>query len=420
MRILITGARAPACLEWARLLREAGCAVAAADSVAVPLTRFSNCVERWFRLPEPVRGVNEYGAALLAAAERFHADLILPTCEEAFYIAHQRRRLERQCRVFVADFDLMARLHDKHAFAEFSRDLPIAAPPTVLLQSSEAVMQHARRAGDLVFKPVYSRFAARMLIRPSADALQDIRPTPAEPWIAQEFVPGRELCSYSLLQDGRLLAHAAYHPKYRVGRGGGIYLEPVESEPIRGFVRAFGAQTGYTGQVGFDFIESADGCLSVLECNPRATSGIHLLSRQARELASLLQNSAHENPPTGTIDNELCIAPPKLGAGGRSRRHYRRVEQEPLNANGSARMVAVAMVMFAAPGVRSLSGLWEFARDWRGASDIVGSPKDRGPALAQMLGLGEIYLRAMRSGRAPLAAATQDIEWNGSPLGAQP
>ena len=412
MRILITGALAPACLEWARLLRAAGCATAAADSVAVPLTRFSNCVERWFRLPEPVKGVNEYGAALLAAAKRFQADIILPTCEEAFYIAHQKRRLERQCRVFVADFDLMARLHDKHAFAELARDLPISAPPTVLLESSEAVMEHAGRAGDLVFKPVYSRFAARMLIRPRAEALQDIRPTAEEPWVAQEFVPGTELCSFSLLRDGRLLAHAAYHPKHRVGRGSGIYLYPVESEPIRGFVRAFGALTGYTGQVGFDFIESDGGALRVLECNPRATSGIHLFQNQARGLVSLLCPSHPELPPIAPTSSGEGIASPKSLA--------EEVEAEPLNANGSARMVAVAMVMFAAPGIRSLSGLREFARDWRGASDIVGSPKDRGPGFAQMLSLGEIYFRAMRSGRAPLAAATLDIEWNGSPLGAQP
>lgn len=387
MRILITGARAPACLEWARLLRKAGCAIAVADSVAVPLTRYSACVDRWFRIPEPVRGVNEYGESLLAAARRFQADCILPTCEEAFYIAHQKRRLEQQCRVFVAEFDLMARLHDKGAFAEFSRDLPLSAPPTIRLQSVEELMQQAGCSRDLVFKPVYSRFAARTLIRPMPEELRMLRPSVDEPWIAQRFVSGRELCSYSLLKEGRLLAHTCYHPKFRVGLGAGIYLDPVESDPIRSYLQAFGRMTGYTGQAGFDFIQSADGSLYVLECNPRATSGIHLFQRQAPELASLLQPHSSERS---------------------------------LNANGSPRRVSVAMMLFAAPRIRSLSGLREFARDWRRASDIVSSWQDPAPVFAQILGLSEIFYRAMRLRSPALSAATQDIEWNGQPLGARP
>jgi len=389
MRILITGARAPACLEWARLLRKAGCAVAAADSAAVPLTRFSACIERWFRLPAAVQDVNAYGEALLAAARGFRADLILPTCEEAFYIAHQKRRLERQCRVFVAEFDLMARLHDKAAFAELSHGLPISTPPTVRLETVEAVMQQAACARDLVFKPVYSRFAASTLIRPEAEALRAMRPSAEQPWIAQQYVAGRELCSYSLLQEGRLLAHACYHPKYRVGQGSGIYLEPVESDPIRSFVHAFGQATGYTGQAGFDFIESVQGALTVLECNPRATSGIHLFPAQFLELASQL---SQERP----------------------------AQEMVVDAKGSPRRVSVAMALFAAPRLRSLSALREFGRDWRRASDILSAPQDRGPVLAQILGLGEVFYQAIRLGRPALSATTYDIEWNGQSLGAQP
>ncbi len=391
MRILITGARAPACLEWARLLRRAGCMVAVADSAAVPLARFSACVERWFRLPAPVQGVDAYGAALLEAGRAFQADLILPTCEEAFYIAHQKRRLERQCPVFVAEFGLMARLHDKSAFAEFSRDLPISAPPTVRLESAEAVMRQAACSRDLVFKPVFSRFAARTLIRPAPEALRAIQPSAEQPWVAQEFTAGRELCSYSLLREGRLLAHSCYHPKYRVGQGSGIYLEPVESSAIRSYLHTFGKVTGYTGQAGFDFIETAEDRLVVLECNPRATSGIHLFPSQYAELTALLQPSQ------------------KFAA-----------REMPLNASGSPRRVSVAMALFAAPKLRSLSELRLFGRDWRRASDIVHAPNDRGPVLAQMLGLGEVFYRGVRLGSPALSAATQDIEWNGQSLGAQP
>ena len=354
-------------------------------------TRFSNCIERWFHLPEPVKGAGEYGVALLSAAQQFGADLILPTCEEALYVSHQRRRLKQQCRVFVSDFDLMARLHDKAEFAELARELPISAPATVRIKSAEALMQQANCSRDLVFKPVYSQFAARALLRPAAEALQTVQPSPADPWIAQQFVAGQELCSYSLLENRQLLAHACYHPKYRVGQGSGIYLEPLVSDRIQEYIRAFGVKTLYSGQVGFDFMKSADGSLCALECNPRATSGIHLFHRQAAELTALLDPLQD-----------------------------RSAEEPPLQATGEPRMIGLAMILFAAPTLLTAAPMREFVRDWRRASDILASPRDPVPVLAQMLGLGEIYYRAIHSRRSPLSASTQDIEWNGQPLGAQP
>jgi len=286
---------------------------------------------------------------------------------------------------------LMARLHDKHAFAEFSHALPLSAPPTVLLESVDALMQHATCSRDLVFKPVYSRFAADTLIRPSADALRAIHPSSVRPWIAQQFVSGRELCSYGLWREGRLLAHECYRPKYRVGQGSGVYLDPVDSDTIRGFAEAFGLETGYTGQAGFDFIEALDGTVYVLECNPRATSGIHLFQSNPVELASLLAS------PSNTAAQKPILAPAT-----------------------SPRMISVAMALFAAPKLRSRGAIREFRNDWLRASDIVSVPGDRVPALAQILGLGEIYYRAIRAGRSALSASTQDIEWNGQPLGPQP
>jgi len=41
MHVLILGARAPACLEWARAFDEAGWTVSVGDSLGQPLSRFS-------------------------------------------------------------------------------------------------------------------------------------------------------------------------------------------------------------------------------------------------------------------------------------------------------------------------------------------------------------------------------------------
>lgn len=375
MHVLILGARAPACLEWARAFRAAGWRVSAGDSLAWPVTRFSSAVHRYVRLPEPLASPVAWIDALARSVETQAIDLVLPTCEESFYLAHGRDRIP--CRVIVPGFDLMHRVHHKGEFAAMIRGWAGEAPETHLLQSIRDVEAFdAPRAW--VFKPAYSRFANRALIQPRPEALAALKPTPAQPWIAQRFIAGREHCSYSLLVDGRLTAHACYHPRYRVGRGSGIWFEPTDPAPIRAFVERFGAETGYTGQVAFDFIETGDGRCHAIECNPRATSGVHLFDDQPAALVAAL-----------------------LGAEG------------VLTPTAEPRQVALAMLLFAAHKRGFERQFW---RDYRTARDVVTRPGDRGPLPAQIPGLAEIIWRAIRRGSGLLAAATADSEWNGQPM----
>ncbi|AXE36730.1 ATP-grasp domain-containing protein [Chromobacterium phragmitis] len=378
--VLILGARAPACLEWARCFHAAGWQVTIADSLSWPVSRASRSAHRYARLPEPRLNPARWLDALRGLILDRKIDLVLPTCEEAFYLASGRGGLP--CRVLTSDFDLMHRLHHKYQFARMSAGWAAPAPETRLLESQAAVMRMSHAAPGWVFKPVYSRFASRALLRPSAAQLKRVHPTPSHPWVAQRYVPGKEHCSYSLLVDGRLTAHACYHPRHRVGRGSGIWFEPTDPAPIRAFVEQFGAATGYNGQVGFDFIETQDGCCRVLECNPRATSGVHLFSDQPLQLIDALLGNAPE-----------CA---------------------PLSPTGGPSMVGLAMLLFAAPR-RGLSRA--FWKDFAAARDVLLRKGDPGPLPAQLIALLEIASRALLRRRGLLAAATADIEWDGDPMG---
>lgn len=387
MRVLITGARAPACLEWARLLAEAGCDVAVADSVALPLARFSSAAQQFFRLPEPCRSAHRYGQAVRDAAAAFQADIVVPTCEEAFYIAHQKHLIEQICAVFTPDFALMAQVHDKARFAQLTDALPIRTPLTFRVTNKHDLRRFTSDAANWVFKPVYSRFAARTLIQPDTRQLASVSPSASDPWVAQRFVNGREICSYSVLRSGTLVAHASYQPLFRVGRGSGVYFQPHHSKRIAEFLSAFGALTGFTGQVGFDFIDAGKNGLFVLECNPRATSGIHLFSSSRAKLASTLAPIA----PSTRLDME---SPP--------------------------RMIAFAMLAFVVPRIRDLQTLRRFSKAWTRASDVMAAGSDRWIVASQLLSLGEIVVRSVSRLRPLLATATADIEWNGQELGPQP
>lgn len=382
MHVLILGARAPACLEWARVFRAAGWRVSVGDSLLWPVTRFSNALHDYVHLPEPRPDPAGWVDALAREVETRDIDLVLPTCEEAFYLSHGRERIP--ARVIVPPFELMHELHHKGRFAQMVKGWAVATPETHLLESADAARAFTARhdTGEWVFKPAYSRFANRAMIRPTPEQVLAITPTPEQPWIAQRFAAGREHCSYSLLTNGRLTAHACYHPRYRVGRGSGIWFEPTTPAPIRAYLERFGAATGYTGQVAFDFIELADGSYRVIECNPRATSGVHLFDDQPEHLVAAL-----------------------LGADG------------VLTPTPAPRQVALAMLLFA---VHKHGFDGRFWRDWLAARDVVTRPGDRGPLPAQIPGLLEIVGRAVTRRCGLLAAATADSEWNGQSLETPP
>lgn len=378
MRILILGARAPACLDWARACHTVGHTVHVADSLRWPLARFSRAAEAFHLLPAPRRHPAAWATALARIVSTQMIDLVLPTCEETFYLSHAAGQIPAHC--FVAPFNLMHELHHKYRFVQRIAGSPIKAPESCELDSAGALADFTARhdTRDWVFKPAYSRFASRTRIAPQPHALADLQPTPQAPWVAQRRVQGRECCSFSLLVDGRLTAHACYRPRYRAGHGAGIWFEPTQPAAVRTFVTHFGATTGYTGQIGFDFIEEASGKFHVIECNPRATSGVHLFANEPHALVQALQGDA---------------ALAKAGV--------------------TPRQVALAMLLFAAPRHALRADFW---RDLWQASDVVCRAGEIAPLLAQPLGLAELGWRAARAGCGLLAASTADIEWNGDPL----
>lgn len=379
MRVLILGARAPACLEWARAFAAAGWQVTVADSLAQPLSRFSRAAEHFVRLPEPRSNPNAWVDALAAVITQQGIDLLLPTCEEVFYLAHGLERLRPLCRVLTCDFALLHRLHHKGDFAAMTAGWAVAAPATQVLHDRSALPALAEEAEKWVLKPAYSRFASQTLVRPSAAQIAKLQPSAEVPWVAQRFVAGQEYCSFSVLLNGQLRAHSNYRPRYRVGRGSGIYFDSCAPAPIRAFVEQFGSATGYTGQVGFDFIEDTQGRFHVLECNPRATSGVHLFDDQRAQLVAAL----HEESTS------------------------------PLLATEQPRMIALAMLLLAAPQRVFNRGFW---RDYADARDVIVQDGDSGPLHAQLLSLAEIIGRAVTRRCGLLAASTADIEWNGQPL----
>lgn len=273
--ILISGARAPIALEMARSFRQAGHRVIMTDCLQLTIARWSNNVNKYYFIPSP--RFNNYGFVkkLQEIIELEKVDHFIPTCEEAIFVSQHISSFN--CKVWIAELHLILELHNKFIFTQLHQNnLPI--PKTTLVSN----FTDWSNSSQYVFKPIYSRFASSILIKQKLNKTY-FSETEKHLWIAQEHIEGKEICVYSVWDEGILKAYAAYHPLYRAGKGAGIFFEPVQNEVILKYVQEMGSHLKYKGQLCFDVIVDRDETPYFIECNPRGTSGAHLINKDLAE-----------------------------------------------------------------------------------------------------------------------------------------
>ena len=384
-RILLTGARAPVTLDLVRHFHRAGHEVYLADSIHLPLARLTRFAKRMFVVSKPVHNPSLFVEELATIARNYRIDLVVPTCEEIFYVASRLELFPDHTTVFSEPLPKLEILHNKWKFAQEVASLGglIQAPETHLVASQQELapwIAHPHPS-DWVFKPVYSRFAARTLVGPISKEIAKLCPTAKDPWVAQRRVVGQEFSTYSLAHNGKLRAHACYRSKYRAGLGSGIYFLAVDDERIREFVQAFVAQQDFTGQIGFDVMRGEDGQLYVLECNPRATSGLHMLA--AEPIASCF------------LDAEGPLLEP---------------------TSMTPAMLASVMLLFPFPQALRRGGIVTLVKDMLAARDVMFAWNDPIPSVLSPLSILEVLVTACQTRKPLTRAATFDIEWNGEPM----
>lgn len=384
-RIIVTGARAPVALHWARLLKAAGHRVVIADTPRFPIARFTRSIDRHVRLPGPaLSGLPVYAEAWTRLLDEERPDLVVPTCEEVFHLAALRDRRQLPLPLLAPGLERLAEVHDKFRFARMAASLagtgPGRPPKTWLVRNAEDAAPLIGQSTDLVLKPVWSRFAARVIRRPEPRLMAGMDWQKGGPWVAQTFLPGEELSVYALAHQGRLVALQTYRGLFRAAGGASVAFEPCEEKDIERFVTDFVAASTWHGQVAFDFRRDETGAVRVLECNPRAVSGLHFFAPDD-DLASTL----FDGKPTRA---SLC----------------------------RPQTVRLALVTYGLVDALGSGRIGDWSNVLRGSDDLTDSPGDPGFLLPQFLSLGEIAFEAMRRRTGLRSAATADIEWNGGPL----
>ncbi|PLS19242.1 hypothetical protein CVD28_02190 [Bacillus sp. M6-12] len=381
--ILVTGGRSPVALHLSRMLHENGHTIYVAESESYHLSKKSNVIQKSFLVPKPNDNHADYIQSLIEICKSCSIDILIPTCEELFHISKAKVQFqEHQISVFCDDLDKLRLLHNKFAFNQYLKEHDYLYPETHEFTSLDSLKEYLTQTSysKLVLKAVYSRFASGVYFISPNQKLPDIQISEENPWIVQEYIKGTQYCSYSIAIEGKLMAHTCYPTIYTAGLGANVYFKHVNESKIEKFVERLVKELNFTGQIAFDFMSDSNGDFYPIECNPRATSGLHLFEGNKEFCSVFLGEETHGNVnPTG----EKAF---KLGL--------------PMLMYGISEGF-----LFRQPG--------SFIKDFIHSKDTIYSSKDKLPYLYQSVIFFVMVARKLKSGKGLTELTTTDIEWSG-------
>lgn len=374
-RILLTSGRAPSALELARALARGGSYVVVADSYPTYICQGSKAVAKSYVVPPPRLQPASYELAILDIIRREQIDLVVPASEEVFYLASFMSEIRKSCEVFFAPSDELLRYHHKQNFNDLAHAIGLSVPPSTLLVKGSVAAQRLTEE-DYVLKRCFSRGGKRVIFAKGGTDPRSCDVPFDGSWLIQKMVAGETLCSFSVAQDGRLIHTQLYRPSVTLGHIG-VAFQTIQHAAIEAWIESFVRQTRYHGFVSFDFQQTPAGEITALECNPRVTSGVHLIHPEVLAHAVL-------NP-------------------------YRPV---PQIASRARAQIALGVLTALPDLIANPKRVFGILRECLRTRDVMFSWSDLWPLLYQ-LKCYLYFIKTCRRKRFPLSSCTMDgIEWN--------
>lgn len=380
--VLITFGRSFLTLNLARLLAAAGHRVSTVDSIPVAITRASRAVTGFHLVPPPKFAPQEYCRELARIVVDEAVDMVIPIHEETDILSMMRGLFPPECELFLSDFELENRLHNKYDFQAFLAERGIPTLRFAKVATADDI-NRLDRSSPVAVKKCYSRGSQKVhkVFPGAAEGLDWLDDDPTNPWLAQQWLEGDRYCTYSVVRNGKIFAHTTYPVGYAIGGSSCLSFVPTHHQGIFDWVTDFLADTDFTGQVGFDFIDNGESGLYCIECNPRATSGIMMFRPHNRVDRAFFG------------ENDELIEP-----------------DDDVHT-----MIKVGMALYGwRADARDGRTLRQFWRDFREFDDVIGVKGDRKPGIL----LPAAYLGIVRSCvkyRVGLAEGfMHDHEWDGN------
>ena len=274
---LLTLGRLPVALELARALHQAGWRVLVAEPFAWHLCRLSNTVAKSFRVTAPANDSEAWLAELTDIINRENVSLVLPVSEEVLFVAALKSHVSDSVTIACMDQELLLSLHDKFVFNQMAEEWKLSVPRTVL--ASDADKRRLLLTSDHVIKPRFSCAGAGVSINTAGTVFTP--PENADAFIVQAALADPQCSTFSICHRGRKLVTVCYQSLLDTGSVSVCFEQVPVPEEVAGFIDSVVSRTAYSGMISFDFMSDQQGIWQAIECNPRATSGLHFLSSDA-------------------------------------------------------------------------------------------------------------------------------------------
>ena len=260
--------------------------------------RFSNAVKKFYTVPAPEKDTDGYCQAILKIVRAENIDAFIPVSSPvaSYYDSLAGELIKPYCQVIHFPAQITKILDDKFALCEKACSLGLSAPKAFLITNPQQILDFDFAADDskYLLKSIRYNSVSRLdMTKLPMEGMEDyVKSLPISednPWAMQEFITGQEYCTHSTVRNGKIRLHCCSESSpFQVN------YDHVERPEIYAWVEKFVKELNLTGQISFDFMQTADGTVYPIECNPRTHSAITMFYNHPDLADAYLKDSQGE------------------------------------------------------------------------------------------------------------------------------
>ena len=308
-RILITGAKMTKALQLARSFYQDGHEVYLVETHKYWLSghRYSQAVKGFFTVPVPEEDSNGYCQSLLKIVQDNNIDVFIPVSSPiaSYYDSLAKKVLAPYCESIHLDPEETKTLDDKFAFCSKAAEIGLSAPKVFRITDPQQILDFDFEADgsqyivkSIPYDSVLRLDLTKLPFTGMEDYVRSLPISEAKPWVMQAFIPGKEYCFHATVRKGKIRLHCCSESSPFQ-----INYKQVDNPAIYKWVETFVAALNLTGQVCFDMIQTADGTVYPIECNPRLHSAITMFHDHPGVAKAYLRDAKENETPIKPLPN---------------------------------------------------------------------------------------------------------------------